>query len=165
MSNAELLTVSRISRAHWCHLELMLLIFNPLWSVSEALVVVVWKSLELWVHFCCISFPCGETCSELWDLQVAIPGFNRAEFSIRSFRRDLSVWQNLCRTEAWAEPSTLLLQSLPIYTNSFHEISLCFAWRSLSTTAEILPAFLFREYYTATHQNSALEPSQRKHWR
>lgn len=49
----------------------MLLIFNPLWSVSEALVVVVWKSLELWVHFCCISFPCGETCSELQDPRVS----------------------------------------------------------------------------------------------
>lgn len=67
--------------------------------------------------------------------------FNRAEFSLRLFRRHLSVWQTLCRIQRldlsppqnWTHS---LRPSLSIYTNFFHEISLCFAWCSLNTTGE-----------------------------
>lgn len=111
VSSAELLTVSRISRAHWSHLELMLLGFNPLWSISEPVLVVIWKSLELRVHFCCIAHVdgwgpcCGETWNELWDPPwVAIPGFYQGWVHSGSSEGPFCRANPLQDSEASAEP-------------------------------------------------------------
>lgn len=113
VSNAELPTVSRISRAHWSHLELMLLGFNPLWSTSEPLIVVVWKPLEVRVQLCCISPVDGwglcreKTWNELWDpIMSGNPWILTELSSFRLFRRTFFYGKSFAefRGFSWALP-------------------------------------------------------------
>lgn len=127
----------------------MLLTFNPLWSISEPPVVVVWKSLELWVHFCCTSPVdwqgpcCGETWNELWDPIMSGNPWILTGLGFHSGSSEGTFLYGKPSAEfgglSWALPQNWtrsLLQSLPIYTYFFHVISLCCAWSSLNSTGE-----------------------------
>lgn len=94
--------------------------------------------------------------------------FNRVEFSLRLFRRHLSVWQTLCRIQSWAlhrtghTPCIRLSLSTQISFMRSHFVLHDGVW---TPQVRALLAFLFEEYYIVTCQGSALERSQQRHWR